>query len=64
MNVAVIPITPFQQNCSHLVCEQTNKAAVVDPGSDFALILDAVKEQGALAGRLGGGPPCTLARSN
>ncbi len=46
MKVAIIPVTPFQQNCSLLVCEQTNKAAVVDPGGDLELILDAVKRQG------------------
>ena len=46
MKVTIIPVTPFQQNCSLLVCEQTNKAAVVDPGGDLELILDAVKEQG------------------
>ncbi len=45
MKVAVIPVTPFQQNCSLLVCEQTNRAAVVDPGGDLELILDAVNEQ-------------------
>jgi hydroxyacylglutathione hydrolase len=47
MKVTIIPVTPFQQNCSLLVCEQTNKAAVVDPGGDLELILDAVKQQGA-----------------
>ena len=47
MKITIIPVTPFQQNCSLLVCEQTNKAAVVDPGGDLELILDAVKEQGA-----------------
>ncbi len=46
MKVTVIPVTPFQQNCSLLVCQQTNKAAVVDPGGDVELILDMVKEQG------------------
>ncbi len=46
MKVAIIPVTPFQQNCSLLVCEQSNKAAVVDPGGDLELILDAVKKQG------------------
>ena len=46
MKVAVIPVTPFQQNCSLLVCEETNKAALVDPGGDLELLLDAVKEQG------------------
>jgi glyoxylase-like metal-dependent hydrolase (beta-lactamase superfamily II) len=46
MKVAIIPVTPFQQNCSLLICEHTHKAAVVDPGGDLELILDAVKEQG------------------
>jgi glyoxylase-like metal-dependent hydrolase (beta-lactamase superfamily II) len=47
MKVAIIPVTPFQQNCSLLVCEQTRRAAVVDPGGDLELILAAVEEQGA-----------------
>ena len=46
MKVAIIPVTPFQQNCSLLVCERTNKGAVVDPGGDLELILGAVEEQG------------------
>ena len=46
MKVAVIPVTPFQQNCSLLVCEQSNRAALVDPGGDVELILEAVQEQG------------------
>lgn len=47
MKVSIIPVTPFQQNCSLLVCEQTGKAAVVDPGGDVERILEAVTEQGA-----------------
>ena len=46
MKVTIIPVTPFQQNCSLLVCEQTNMAAVVDPGGDLERILDAVQAQG------------------
>jgi len=47
MKVTIIPVTPFQQNCSLLVCEQTKQAAVVDPGGDLELILDELKRQGA-----------------
>jgi hydroxyacylglutathione hydrolase len=47
MKVAIIPVTPFQQNCSLLVCEQTRLAAVVDPGGDIDEILRAVESQGA-----------------
>ncbi len=47
MKVSIVPVTPFQQNCSLLVCEQTRSAAVVDPGGDLDEILRAVMSQGA-----------------
>lgn len=45
MKYRIIPVTPFQQNCSLIWCETTRKAAVVDPGGDLDRILDAVKEE-------------------
>ena len=47
MKFAIVPVTPFQQNCSLLVCEKTNLAAVVDPGGDLELIEAALAESGA-----------------
>jgi glyoxylase-like metal-dependent hydrolase (beta-lactamase superfamily II) len=47
LKLAVIPVTPFQQNCSLLVCEQTRRGAVVDPGGDIERILGAVERIGA-----------------
>lgn len=47
MKVTVIPVTPFQQNCSVLFCESTGKAAVVDPGGELDKIIAAVEEHGA-----------------
>jgi len=38
LKVAVIPVTPFQQNCSVIWCDQTSHAAVVDPGGDLERI--------------------------
>ena len=38
MKLAIIPVTPFAQNCSLLVCEQSGRAAVVDPGGDLEKI--------------------------
>ncbi len=38
----IIPVTPFQQNCSLVWCDQTLEAAVIDPGGDVSRILDAV----------------------
>jgi glyoxylase-like metal-dependent hydrolase (beta-lactamase superfamily II) len=46
MKLAIMPVTPFQQNCSLLVCEETNRAALVDPGGDLDRILDAVERTG------------------
>ena len=43
MKVVVIPVTPYQQNCSLLICEETKKAAIVDPGGDVTRILSAIK---------------------
>lgn len=47
MQVSIVPVTPFQQNCSILVDEASNRAAVVDPGGDVDSILEAVKQTGA-----------------
>lgn len=47
MQVFIIPVTPFQQNSTLLVCDQTKEAAVIDPGGDIDKILAAIKESGA-----------------
>jgi len=38
----IIPVTSYQQNCSLIWCDQTNEAALIDPGGDIDLLLDAV----------------------
>ena len=42
----IVPVTPFEQNCSILWCEKTRQAAVVDPGGDLERIVAAAKECG------------------
>ncbi len=42
----IVPVTPFEQNCSVLWCDVTRKAAVVDPGGDVDRIVAAVQELG------------------
>ena len=42
----IIPVTKFQQNCTLFWCDETQKAAVVDPGGDLDLILAAISAQG------------------
>lgn len=46
LNYRLIPVTPFQQNCSLIWCEKTRRAAVVDPGGDLEKIRAAVAEEG------------------
>lgn len=46
LKVAVIPVTPFQQNCSLVWNEDTKHGAVVDPGGDIAAIQSAIAEVG------------------
>jgi glyoxylase-like metal-dependent hydrolase (beta-lactamase superfamily II) len=41
-----IPVTPFEQNCSLLWCDETMQASVIDPGGDLALVLSEVKRLG------------------
>lgn len=40
----IVPVTPFQQNCTLLWCEATKRAVVIDPGSDLADIERAIAQ--------------------
>ena len=40
----IIPVTPFQQNCTLFWCQETKEAAVIDPGGDIELIQAAIKQ--------------------
>jgi glyoxylase-like metal-dependent hydrolase (beta-lactamase superfamily II) len=42
LKVSVVPVTPFEQNCSIVACTATNRAAIVDPGGDVARIREAI----------------------
>ncbi|WP_126443711.1 MBL fold metallo-hydrolase [Sulfuricystis multivorans] len=42
MEYAILPVTPFEQNCSLLWQAETRRAAVVDPGGDVEEILAAI----------------------
>lgn len=45
MECTVVPVTPFEQNCSVLRCERTGRGAVVDPGGDLDRILAVCEER-------------------
>jgi hydroxyacylglutathione hydrolase len=42
----VVPVTPFQQNCTLLWCEATSRAVVIDPGGDLPDIERAIARAG------------------
>ena len=46
LKAAIIPVTPFQQNCTLLFDEQTKVGVVVDPGGDLDRIQDGIKQIG------------------
>ncbi|MCK5818719.1 MAG: MBL fold metallo-hydrolase [Psychromonas sp.] len=48
MKVIVIPVTPYQQNCSLVICEKTNKAAIIDPGGNHEKILEIIESHGVI----------------
>jgi glyoxylase-like metal-dependent hydrolase (beta-lactamase superfamily II) len=44
--IAIIPVTPFRQNCSLIFDEDSKRGAVVDPGGDVDTILSAISQAG------------------
>ncbi|MBL8788880.1 MAG: MBL fold metallo-hydrolase [Rhizobiales bacterium] len=44
--VAVIPVTGFQQNCSLVYDNVSKRGAVVDPGGDVDMIMEAIGKMG------------------
>lgn len=46
MRYQIIPVTPFEQNCSMIWCPETMQGAFVDPGGDIDRLLAAAKTAG------------------
>jgi hydroxyacylglutathione hydrolase len=42
----IVPVTPFEQNCTIIWCEATRKAVVIDPGGDVPRIKEAIEKTG------------------
>lgn len=49
---AIIPVTPFQQNCAILWDEASKRALVVDPGGEVDRILAAIDQTGVTVERI------------
>ncbi|MCS6877448.1 MAG: MBL fold metallo-hydrolase [Geminicoccaceae bacterium] len=46
LKAAIVPVTPFQQNCTILYDETIKRGAVVDPGGDIERIVGFIAERG------------------
>ncbi|MBV8157014.1 MAG: MBL fold metallo-hydrolase [Dyella sp.] len=46
MAAAIVPVTPFQQNCALVFDRDTKRGAVIDPGGDVDRILEAIGRHG------------------
>jgi glyoxylase-like metal-dependent hydrolase (beta-lactamase superfamily II) len=52
LQAAIIPVTPFRQNCSLVWCTKTKRGVFVDPGGESERLLAAAKEQGVEIGKI------------
>jgi len=46
LKAAVVPVTPFQQNCCVIWCTKTMRGAVTDPGGDLDRVKATIEQQG------------------
>ena len=46
LDIMVVPVTPFQQNCSLVWCTATRTCAVIDPGGELDRLLALIDEKG------------------
>jgi len=44
LNAGIVPVTPFEQNCTLLFDTDTKAGVVVDPGGDIERILDVIRD--------------------
>jgi glyoxylase-like metal-dependent hydrolase (beta-lactamase superfamily II) len=46
LKAIVLPVTPYQQNCSLVWCTRTSRGAVIDPGGEVARLKQAIAANG------------------
>ena len=46
LQAGIIPVTPFQQNCTVLFDMDSKEGVIVDPGGDVEVILQVIRENG------------------
>lgn len=46
LRAAIVPVTPFEQNCSFLWCTKTMRGVLVDPGGDLPRLRQGIEKAG------------------
>jgi hydroxyacylglutathione hydrolase len=46
LRAGIIPVTPFQQNCTILFDEETKSGVIVDPGGDVDTLVETIEKNG------------------
>jgi glyoxylase-like metal-dependent hydrolase (beta-lactamase superfamily II) len=49
LQIAIVPVTPFQQNCTLIFDSASRRGTVIDPGGDLPAILAAIGKTGMKA---------------
>jgi glyoxylase-like metal-dependent hydrolase (beta-lactamase superfamily II) len=52
LNAAILPVTPFQQNCTLIWDDETREGIVIDPGGDVDRICEAIGKTGMKVQRI------------
>ncbi|HEY6870790.1 MAG TPA: MBL fold metallo-hydrolase [Novosphingobium sp.] len=52
LRAAIVPVTPFEQNCSVLWCTRTMRGVLVDPGGDLPRLRQAIEKVGMTVEKL------------
>lgn len=48
----IVPVTPFEQNCTLVWCDETMRGAVVDPGGDLDRVIAAARRNDVVIERI------------
>lgn len=48
LNITIVPVTPFEQNCTLIWNDGDKHGVVIDPGGDVDRIKDAIKQTGII----------------
>lgn len=52
LSAVIVPVTPFEQNCTVLFSRETMRGVVIDPGGDVPAILEAIAQVGVTIERI------------